>query len=124
MHDCGTSRNGKVNLKRQTATKKYRSKVSDLKEWFRTKLTTPISEVWSSLASKLQGHFQYFHVKDTWQMLMKYRETVRRLGLRWMRRRSQKSSSLRLSDYRSYLETYPLPMPGRLTDLVAMTRAQ
>jgi len=124
MHYCGTSRNGKFKLKRQTATKKFQAKVADLKEWFRTKLTTPISEVWPSLVSKLQGHFHYFHVNDNWQMLMKYRETARRLGLRWMRRRSQKGASLSWTDYRRYLATYPLPMPGRLTDLIAMTRAQ
>ena len=124
MHHCGTSRNGKFKLKRRTATKKFRTKVADLKEWFRTKLTTPLSEVWSSLMSKIQGHFHYFHVNDNWQMLMKYREAARRLGLRWMRRCSQKSASLSWSDYRRYLETYPLPMPGRLTDLIAMTRAQ
>ncbi len=123
MHYCGTSRSGKFKLKRQTAKKKFQAKVADLKEWFRTKLTTPISEVWPSLVSKLQGHFQYFHVNDNWQMLMKYREAARRLGLRWMRRRSQKSASMSWSAYRRYLETYPLPMPGRLTDLIAMTGA-
>lgn len=123
MHYCGTSRNGKFKLKRQTAKKKFQAKVADLKEWFRTKLTTPISEVWPSLVSKLQGHFHYFHVNDNWQMQMKYRETARRLGLRWMRRRSQKSASMSWSAYRRYLETYPLPMPGRLTDLIAMTGA-
>jgi len=124
MHYCGTSRSGKFKLKRRTATKKFRTKVADLQEWFRTKLTTPISEVWPSLVSKLQGHFHYFHVNDNWQMLMKYREAARRLGIRWMRRRSQKGANLSWARYRSYLETYPLPMPGRLTDLIAMTRAQ
>jgi hypothetical protein len=122
MHYCGTSRNGKFKLKLRTATKKFRTKVADLQEWLRTKLTTPISEVWPSLVSKLQGHFHYFHVNDNWQMLMKC-EAARRLSLRWMRRGSQKGASLSWSDYRSYLETYPLPMPGRLTDLIAMTRA-
>lgn len=53
MHYCGTSRSGKFKLKRRTATKKFRTKVADLQEWFRTKLTTPISEVWPSLVSKL-----------------------------------------------------------------------
>lgn len=57
-------------------------------------------------------------------MLMKYREAALRLGIRWMRRRSQKGANLSWTRYRSYLETYPLPMPGRLTDLIAMTRAQ
>jgi uncharacterized membrane protein YhfC len=96
--------------------------VADLKAWLRTKLTTPIAEVWPSLESKLQGHFHYFHVNDNWQMLMKYREAARRLGLRWMRRRSQKGANLSWSACHRYLESYTLPMPGRLTDLIAMTR--
>ena len=50
---------------------------------------------------------------------MKYREAARRLGLRWMRRRSQKGAYLSWSAYHRYLERYTLPMPGRLTDLIA-----
>ncbi|TWU51557.1 hypothetical protein Poly59_31500 [Rubripirellula reticaptiva] len=124
MHYCGTSRSGKFKLKRRTAAKKFRGKVDDLKSWFRSNLATPISEVWPTLVRKVQGHFQYYHVNDNWPMLMKSREAARRLGLRWMRRRSQKGANLSWSDYHRYLEAYPLPMPGRLKDLIAMTGAK
>jgi hypothetical protein len=55
-------------------------------------------------------------------MLMKYREAARRLGLRWMRRRSQKGRNLSWEAYQRYLEHYPLPNPGKMTDLIAMVR--
>ena len=122
MHYCGRSRAGKFKLKRRTSAKKLRSKLRKLKDWFRRKLTTPRSEVWPTLIRKLQGHYQYFNVNDNWRMLIKYREAARRLGLRWMRRRSQKGRNLSWEAYQRYLEHYPLPMPGQITDLIAMGR--
>jgi group II intron reverse transcriptase/maturase len=122
MHHCGQSRAGKFKLKRRTAAKKFRSKVAELKAWFRTKLTTPIAEVWSSLERKLRGHFSYFHVNDNWEMLMKYREAARRLAFRWMRRRSHKGGQLSWASYQQYLDRHPLAMPDRLADLIAMGR--
>lgn len=122
MHYCGQSRAGKFKLKRRTAAKKFRSKVSDLKAWFRTNLTTPIAEVWASLERKLRGHFGYFHVNDNWEMLMKYREAARRLAFRWMRRRSHKGGQLSWESYQLYLDRHPLALPGRLKDLIAMGR--
>ena len=56
-------------------------------------------------------------------MLMKFRERARRLGLRWMRRRSQKNRDLSWEAYQEYLEHHPLPLPGRIVDLIAMGRS-
>ncbi|WP_146596687.1 hypothetical protein [Novipirellula galeiformis] len=66
---------------------------------------------------KLQGHFQYYN--DNWEMLVKFREAARKLGLRWMRR-SQKGRNLSWEAYGLYLERHPLPNPGQITDLIAM----
>lgn len=122
MHYCGSSRAGKFKLKRRTSVKKYGAKVRELKEWFRTQLTVPVRDVWPTLLRKLHGHFQYYNVNDNWPMLMKYREAARRLGLRWMRRRSQKARDLSWEAYRRFLEHHPLPLPGRVKDLIAMGR--
>jgi len=120
-HYCGLSRAGKFKLKRKTATKKFRAKVKGLKDWFRESLTNPITEVWPTLVRKLQGHFNYYNVNDNWRWLVKYREAARRLGLRWMRRRSQ-TASLSWADYHAYLDRHPLPQPGKIVDLIAMAR--
>ena len=124
MHYCGLSRAGKFKLKRRTAAKRFRSKLADLKSWFRSKLTTPIAEVWASLERKLRGHFGYFHVNDNWKMLMKYHAAARRLAFRWMRRRSHKGGQLSWESFQLYLDRHPLPMPGRLKDLIAMGRTK
>ena len=121
MHYCGLSRAGKFKLKRQTAKKKFRQKVAGLKDWFRENLTTPIGEVWSKLQTKLTGHYQYYNVNDNWQYVYKFREVARRLGHRWMRRRSQKGQ-ISWSDYMKRLEHHPLAVPGRVVDLIAMAR--
>jgi hypothetical protein len=122
MHYCGRSRAGKFKLKRRTSVKKYGAKVRELKEWFRTQLTVPVRDVWPTLVRKLQGHFQYYNVNDNWLMLMKYREAARRLGLRWMRRRSQKARDLSWEAYNRFLDHHPLPLPGRVKDLIAKGR--
>ena len=121
-HYCGRSRSGKFKLKRQTSTKKLRQKIAFLKEWFRKNLTTPIAEVWATLNAKLSGHYQYYNVNDNWRSLLKYREVARRLGLRWMRRRSQSGSVLSWAQYNLHLQRNPLALPGRITDLIAMAR--
>ncbi len=98
-----------------------REKFKDLKDWFRENLTKPTAEVWQSLCAKLQGHFHYYNVNDNWRGMMKYREAARRMGLRWLRRRSQNACVSR-DAYNAYLRQHPLPNPGRITDLIAMAR--
>jgi RNA-directed DNA polymerase len=120
-HYCGHSRAGKFKVKRKTATKKLRGKFQSLKDWFRENLTTPTHTVWQTLCAKLEGHYQYYNVNDNWRSVMKYREAARRMGLRWMRRRSQ-NSELSWAAYNAYLQNHPLPVPGRITDLIAMAR--
>ncbi len=122
-HYCGKSRSGKFKLKRRTSTKKFRQKVAGLKEWFRENLTTPIGEVWPTLNAKLKGHYQYYNVNDNWKWLVKYQQAARRLGFRWMRRRSHKGATLNWSDYFKYLERHPLAVPGKITDLIEMSRS-
>lgn len=122
-HYCGLSRAGKFKLKRRTATKKFRQKVASLKEWFRENLTTPIAEVWPILNAKLSGHYQYYNINDNWRWLLKYREVARRLGLRWLRRRSHTGARWSWEKYTAYLEHHPLAVPGRITDLIALSRS-
>ncbi len=120
-HYCGASRAGKFKLKRKTAKKKLRAKFLALKEWFRENLAQPTAEVWRTLCAKLRGHFQYYNINDNWRWVVKYREAARRMGLRWMRRRSQ-NSRVTWETYNNYLQHHPLPNPTRIVDLIAKAR--
>jgi len=120
-HYCGHSRLGKFKLKRKTSSKKLRSKFSDLKEWLRHNLTQPIGEVWTTLNSKLRGHYQYYGINDNWPSLIKYQEAAKRFAYRWICRRSQKGR-ISLRAYYAYLKRNPLAEPIRLTDLISRGR--
>ena len=119
---CGKSRSGRFKLKRRTSRKKFQAKVSALKDWFRANLTSHTAEVWKTLNAKLAGHYQYYNVNDNWQMCIKYRETARRLGFRWFRRRGNRCK-MNWQKYSEYLGRHALVSPGRITDLIAMSRA-
>ena len=121
-HYCGHSRAGKFKLKRRTAKKKYRAKLSDMKSWLRSELTTPIEEVWPTINQKLQGHYQYYGINDNWPWLMKYLKEVQRLVFRWMRRRSQKGKSLSHTSFWQYRDRHAFALPRKLTDLIATYR--
>jgi hypothetical protein len=121
-HYCGHSRAGKFKLKRRTAKKKLRTKIRDMKDWLRSQLTVPISEVWPILNAKLAGHYQYYGINDNWPQLLKYQRMVERLSFRWMRRRSQKGRTLSWAKFHQFAKLHPLAMPRRLTDLIAMYR--
>jgi len=121
-HYGGHSRAGKFKLKRRTAKKKYRAKLSDMKSWLRSELTTPIEEVWPTINQKLQGHYQYYGINDNWPWLMKYLKGVQLLVFRWMRRRSQKGKTLSHSSFWQYRDRHPFALPRKLTDLIANYR--
>jgi group II intron reverse transcriptase/maturase len=121
-HYCGHSRAGKFKLKRRTAKKKFRAKLSDMKTWLRSKLTTPLAELWPTLNQKLQGHYQFYGINDNWPWLMKYLKGVQKLVFRWMRRRSQKGKTLSHVSFWQYCDRHLLAMPKKLTDLIANYR--
>jgi RNA-directed DNA polymerase len=122
-HYSGTSRAGKFKLKRMTSKKKLKTKVRDLKNWFRSHLTTPLSEVWKTLNAKLRGHYQYYGINDNWPSLEKFRSMAKQLAFRWLNRRSQ-STSKTWPEFYKYLALHSLASPKRLTDLIAMARAR
>jgi hypothetical protein len=95
--------------------------VRALKDWFRANLTTPMAEVWQTLGRKLQGHYSYYNVNDNWRWVMQYHNVARRLGLKWIRRRSQ-AANMSWEEYFEYLERHPLVKPGKIVDLIAMSR--
>jgi hypothetical protein len=117
-HYCGQSRAGKFKLKRKTATKKLRGKLKEMKEWFRTQLSTPIKEVWGKMNQKLQGHYQYYGVNDNWPSLIKYQRSTTRMAYKWMCRRSQKGW-ITFQEFLKYVSRNEVATPIHLEDLIA-----
>jgi RNA-directed DNA polymerase len=87
---CGRSRKGKFQLKRKSRRDRMRAKLSEIKEELRRRMHQAIPEQGRWLAQVIRGYFAYHAVPTNFPALSAFRNYVRRLWLRTLRRRSQK----------------------------------
>ncbi|MCA9146280.1 MAG: hypothetical protein KDB05_26020 [Planctomycetales bacterium] len=92
-----------------------------MKNWFHFQLTTPLSEVWSTLNAKLRRRYQYCGINDNWPSLLVYRERGRSMARCHFSRRSQKTR-VTWDAFKRYITRHGLANPTKLTDLIAMGR--
>jgi len=117
-HYCSRSRNGKrFRMKRATSRKKFRAKVAEFKSWIKGARTQRISVIWPTAGRKLQGHYNYYGVTDNFIGIRRYYEAVKRLMVKWLRRRSQRHR-LNWEKFNLMLHRYPLPLPRIRHDLI------
>lgn len=110
-HYCSKSRKGKFLLKLKTSSKRQSRALKEMNLWLkkvRNKLTA--KQIWSVLASKLQGHYNYYGVSSNSRSINTYHYWTRRLVFKWMNRRSQKKS-FSWTKFDHYTRLYPLPKP-------------
>jgi RNA-directed DNA polymerase len=121
-HYCSRSRDGKrFRMKRLTSRKKFRVKVAGFKTWVKGARTQRISEIWQTAGRKLQGHYNYYGVTDNFTGIKRYYEAVKRLLVKWLRRRSQRRR-LDWAKFNRMLTRYPLPKPYIRHDLIRATQ--
>ena len=89
-HICGTGRNGKFKVMRQTIRKKMQAKIKELKSEMIRRMHEPIREVGEWLKKVVSGHNQYFGVPDNAAALNLFRYKVYWSWRRVLMRRSQK----------------------------------
>ena len=89
-HICGTGRNGKFKVMRQTIRKKMQAKIKELKSEMIRRMHEPIREVGEWLKKVMAGHNQYFGVPDNTAALNLFRYKVYWSWRRVLMRRSQK----------------------------------
>lgn len=89
-HICGTTRNGKFMIKRQSNAKGMRSKLAEIKAKLRRRMHHTVSEVGSWLRSVVQGWFNYHAVPGNSPRLDQFRTQIGQLWLDAIRRRSQR----------------------------------
>jgi group II intron reverse transcriptase/maturase len=92
-HVCGKTRKGYFTVKRLTMRTRLRAKLKDVKAGLRRRLHAPVREVGTWLQSVVNGHFRYYGVTGNYRALVQFREEVKRLWRRTLRRRSQKASA-------------------------------
>lgn len=117
-HYCSRSHAGdRFRMKRVTARKKFRVRAAEFKQWIKRARTKPISEIWKALGAKLRGHYQYYGVTDNYRGISRYFELVKRLVVKWLRRRSQRRR-LNWEKFNLMLARHPLPLPRIKVDLI------
>ena len=92
-HYCGHTRDGRFKVKRKTATKKYRAKLKETKEWLqRERSHLKKGELLRQAKLKLAGHLHYYAITDNSAMCYSFRYQVTRLLYKWLNRQSQRRS--------------------------------
>jgi RNA-directed DNA polymerase len=87
---CGKSRSGKFLLKRKSRGDRVQAKLSEIKEELRHRRHQPIPEQGRWLAQVVSGFFNYHAVPTNFRALQAFRDHVRHLWRRSLRRRSQR----------------------------------
>lgn len=90
-HICGKTRGGRFTVVRQTARKRVRAKLQEVKAALRYRWHHPIPEVGRWLASVIRGHMNYFAVPRNFEAVASFRNEVIKLWRRGLSRRSHKA---------------------------------
>lgn len=89
-HICGKTRKGKFTVLRQTARKRMRAKLQQLKLELKRRRHEPLPQIGAWLGSVLRGHYQYYGVPRNSPALCAFRYELIRLWKRALERRSQR----------------------------------
>jgi len=108
-HYCGRTRKGDFVVKRQTARKKLRSKLQELRTEIRQRMHDRVPEVGKWLGRVLEGHYRYYGVPFNYSKLASFRHQLLGYWKRSLARRSQKSRDT--WERANYLANKYLPRP-------------
>lgn len=75
-HACGKTRRGRFTVLRQTARRRVRAKLREIKDALRYRWHHPIPEVGRWLASVLRGHINYYGVPRNFEAVAAFRYEV------------------------------------------------
>jgi group II intron reverse transcriptase/maturase len=115
-HFWAKSRRGNWVIKRKTATKRLRRAMKSLWQWCRHHRHLPLKEQHRILCLKLQGHFQYYAIRNNSRLLGKFYRHAQKAWRYWLSRRSN-TSYIRWEKFERLLRTYALPRPRILHDI-------
>lgn len=90
VHISGRTRTGHFQLKRKTRRDRMRTKLKAIKGELRRRMHEPIPEQGRWLAQVVRGYFAYHAVPTNFKSLTVFRDHVKVLWLRILRKRSQK----------------------------------
>ena len=110
-HYWALSRRGNWVVKRKTAADRFRRSVRSVSDWCRTHRHLRVKEQRRHLASKLNGHCQYYGITGNSRALSSFRHHLTAIWQKWLNRRSQRRR-MTWDRFQRLLERHPLP-PAR-----------
>lgn len=111
-HYWGKGRFGGWCIQRKTMKSRFARGIKAIGEWCRRNRHRPLPEQHAKLCQKIRGHYAYFGIKGNSTAITRFLYLVRRIWIKWLRRRSQRHK-LDWDGAERLLECYPLP-PARL----------
>ena len=117
-HYCSKSNKGWFRVKRRTARKKYRTKLTEMNLWIKQNRHLRLKDLTEKLNLKLRGHYQYYGVTDNFDCISNYLYETRRMLFKWLNRRSQRPSYT-WDGFKEMLKYFPLASPRIYVNIYA-----
>lgn len=107
----------KINLVIKTQRDKLAKKIQEFTEWIKlNRARMNRKEIWSIVAAKLRGHYNYYgYYCNRGKLVLYYRSVIGAL-FKWLNRRSQKKS-FTWGEFKGLLSREPLPLPPEMSKL-------
>ena len=109
-HISGKTRKGDFTIHRKTSSKKFQTKLKDLKSQMSRRRHDDPAQTGGWLQSVLRGWCQYYAVPGNYVRLRQFRDALQRLWLRTLRRRSQRGRRLTWKKFSRFSKRW-LPTP-------------
>ena len=105
----GKTRRGRWGIHRKTMKSRFARSLKVIGEWCRRYRHRPLPEQYAHLCCKVRGHYAYFGISGNSVSLKRFLYLVRRIWIKWLRRRSQRHK-LTWEAAARLLERYALPL--------------
>jgi len=89
-HFMGSTRKGKLVLKRKTSSKKLTVSITKVGEWIKRNRHRKLKELIYELNTKLRGHYAYYGITFNYRSLSSFHRQVENLLHKWLNRRGGK----------------------------------
>ncbi len=106
-HYWRKNRRGSWSIRRKTMKSRLARAVKAIGHWCRSNRHKSLPEQYVKLCSKIRGHYAYFGIRGNSESLGRFLYLVRRLWIKWLRRRSQRYR-LSWGGAERLLQRYPL----------------
>jgi RNA-directed DNA polymerase len=104
------TRSGRWEMWCKTRSARLRRSIQTVYDWCRRHRHESVKEQHAALVKRISGHFNYFGVNGNGPNLSRFVHEVRRVWLKWLRKRSQKTR-LTWERFEQILKVFRFPLP-------------